>query len=98
MSVADQHRYRSVKLRERALRRRLVRTPTPEFRPMAKSIAGHVIELHFHHEFRPQRLPFATALGTPTAGTSGRLAGKAGPAPECLQPPGQRRPLAVCDR
>jgi hypothetical protein len=62
MSLTVYQRDRSVKLRECALRRRLVRTPAPEFRPMPKSIAGHVIELNFHHQLRPRWLPLATPL------------------------------------
>jgi hypothetical protein len=65
---------------------------------MTESIAGHMIELNFHYQLGPQRLPLGTPLGTPTARDSGRFAGKARHGPQRLQPAGQRPPFEVRDR
>ncbi|TWI28010.1 hypothetical protein IQ26_05486 [Mesorhizobium tianshanense] len=45
---------------------------------MPETIAGDMIEPHFDHQFGPNRLPFATALGAPAAGPPGAFPVKPG--------------------
>src|SRR5579864_239387 len=63
----------SLHLCERAILRRLFRTPPQELRSVPKTPAGEVIELHLHHQLGRYRLPFHGALGAPPAQAPGRL-------------------------
>ena len=84
-------------LLERALMRRLVGTPTHQLRPVAKPVAGHMIESYLNDKFRAQRFPFATSFGAPAAGTARRLSGEAWRLPQGFEPPGQGQTFFIAD-
>src|SRR3954447_20668456 len=54
-------------LLKRALLRCLVRPPAQELGAVPETITRDMIETHFHHQFRSNRLPFAASRGTPAA-------------------------------
>jgi hypothetical protein len=80
---------------ERALTGRLVGTPSHQLRAVPEAVAGDVIEPHLDHEFGPKRLPFATALGAPSARAAGRLARKSWRLTQFFKSSGQRRPIRI---
>src|SRR5438034_11118617 len=61
-----------------ALARVFVRTPPKKFCAMPKPAAGEMIVGNFHDNFRINRFPFACAVRTPAARSSGRVAGESG--------------------
>src|ERR1700704_622308 len=85
----------SLNLLERALLRRLIRTPTHQLRPMAKPVTGDMVEPYLNDEFGPQWLPFATSFSAPAAWTTGSFSGEAGCLPQSLKPLGQACPFFV---
>ncbi|VTZ63647.1 hypothetical protein EMEDMD4_510024 [Sinorhizobium medicae] len=68
-------------LLEGTLTRVLVRTPTHEFRAVAKAPIADMVEPDLDDEFRSDRLPFAAALAAPAAGATRRFTGEAGRLP-----------------
>ncbi len=62
---------------------------------MPEAVAGDLVVTHFDDQHRAQWLPFARALGSPTAGTPGPRAGEAGRHDQPLQPLGQFRPVEI---
>src|SRR5260370_9359269 len=82
------HSGRRLDLLERALTRRLVRTPSQQPGAVAEPAAAHVIVAHLADQLRAQRLPLAGTLSAPPARPPGPLAGQpARPAPRPHRPP-----------
>ena len=79
---------------ETALTRGLVRTPAQQGRAVPEPAGRHLVVAHLDDEFRPERLPFASALGAPAARTSWGPPGKPGRLDKLFETAGQIRPVA----
>jgi hypothetical protein len=60
----------------RALTRILVGTPPNNFGAVSEPAASEMVIRHFHYDLWSDWFPVASAIRAPTAGTSGRTAGK----------------------
>src|SRR5579862_3637344 len=78
--------------------RRFFRAPAQEFRAVAETSSGEMIELHLNHELGRERLPLQRMFGAPTTWTSRRFAGESWRLDELLQFVGERGTLLVVNR
>ncbi len=85
-------------LRHSTLGGTLVGPPPQQSGAVTETRAGYLIEAHFHHKRRLQRLPFGGPFVVPAAWPTGRLAGEARRRAQFLQTLGQRRTLLVANR